>query len=363
MAIYSMGRRRVIVLLILTSILLITLDQRGNAVIDRLRSGFSLVLEPFDTAGAHDLAAGRQRVERHHRTTTTCKRENEALRDQIDEPARRRGRGAGGDPRVPGAAAAEPAARHQQLPDGRRLGVSGRRPSNFQYTVEIDKGSNDGIARRHAGRERRRAGRHDHPGVPRTESIVLLITDPEFAIGAKVLTESSRRRADTLPTTADPEPSSTSITTTTTTTDDHDAARRHDHARPTPTSIRLAPVPSRRRRPRHARRRHPATTTTPTVEVVRETGTLQGQGADQPLVLARRAVDDGEHARRFHRADRRRRRRRIAPRRHPDRHDLGGHGRRVARSSPVVEVEPSAGDLTKLNFVRVLLYVPNLSGG
>ena len=35
MAIYSMGRRRVIVLLVLTSILLITLDQRGNAVIDR----------------------------------------------------------------------------------------------------------------------------------------------------------------------------------------------------------------------------------------------------------------------------------------------------------------------------------------
>ena len=50
MAIYSMGRRRVIVLLILTSILLITLDQRGNAVIDRTRSLFSLVLEPFDAA-------------------------------------------------------------------------------------------------------------------------------------------------------------------------------------------------------------------------------------------------------------------------------------------------------------------------
>ena len=29
----------------------------------------------------------------------------------------------------------------------------------------------------------------------------------------------------------------------------------------------------------------------------------------------------------------------------------------------LVEVEASAGDLSKLNFVRVLLYVPNTSGG
>ena len=43
MAIYSMGRRRVILLLVLTSILLITLDQRGNALIDRSRSVFSLM--------------------------------------------------------------------------------------------------------------------------------------------------------------------------------------------------------------------------------------------------------------------------------------------------------------------------------
>jgi hypothetical protein len=29
---------------------------------------------------------------------------------------------------------------------------------------------------------------------------------------------------------------------------------------------------------------------------------------------------------------------------------------------PVIEVEISAGDLSKLNFLRVLLYVPNTSG-
>ena len=35
MAIYSMGRRRVMVLLVLTSVLFVTLDQRGSAIIDR----------------------------------------------------------------------------------------------------------------------------------------------------------------------------------------------------------------------------------------------------------------------------------------------------------------------------------------
>ncbi|MEN9506298.1 MAG: hypothetical protein RI958_2224, partial [Actinomycetota bacterium] len=48
MAFASLGRRRVIVLLLLTSILLITLDTRGSAIIDRSRSLLALALEPFD---------------------------------------------------------------------------------------------------------------------------------------------------------------------------------------------------------------------------------------------------------------------------------------------------------------------------
>ena len=47
MAIYSMGRRRVIALLVLSSILLITLDTRGNAVIDRTRGVFSFTSVPY----------------------------------------------------------------------------------------------------------------------------------------------------------------------------------------------------------------------------------------------------------------------------------------------------------------------------
>ena len=40
MAIYSAGRRRTMIILLLTSILLITLDLRGNAVFNAARSGF-----------------------------------------------------------------------------------------------------------------------------------------------------------------------------------------------------------------------------------------------------------------------------------------------------------------------------------
>ena len=70
-------------LLILTSILLITLDLRGNAVIDRSRSGFSLVLEPFDTAAR---TISRPVVNAWHGITNydDLQRENEALREQVD---------------------------------------------------------------------------------------------------------------------------------------------------------------------------------------------------------------------------------------------------------------------------------------
>ena len=40
MATYSPGRRRTILLLLLTSILLLTLDLRGNAIFESARNGF-----------------------------------------------------------------------------------------------------------------------------------------------------------------------------------------------------------------------------------------------------------------------------------------------------------------------------------
>ena len=50
MAIYSVGRKRVILALLLTTALLLTLDLRGNAVIDAGREGFVRVMRPVETA-------------------------------------------------------------------------------------------------------------------------------------------------------------------------------------------------------------------------------------------------------------------------------------------------------------------------
>jgi rod shape-determining protein MreC len=343
MAIYSMGRRRVIVLLILTSILLITLDQRGNAVIDRSRSGFSLVLEPFDAA-ARTISRPVINAWNGIANYDDLQRENEVLRAQIENQ-----RGAEIQAR---AAILE----YQELLQlNRLLGTSsypaetarviGDRPGNFQYTVEIDKGSNDGIA----------------PGMPvvdggglvgtisrvfPNQSVVLLVIDPEFFIAAKVLTESEPSRPATLPNRA----TELDVNTTTTTTTVPDEVTTTTAS---PAVDPLAPVaePTTTRAPVA----QPGTETT-TVTVVRETGTLQGQGADQPMVL--RLVGDvavGSTVQTAGGAES------IAPPGIPI-GEISAVRPQSGSSSPVVEVELSAGDLTKLSFVRVLRYVPNLSG-
>lgn len=50
MALYSPGRRRAILLLLLTSALLLTLDMRGSAVLDTGRSLFTTALRPLESA-------------------------------------------------------------------------------------------------------------------------------------------------------------------------------------------------------------------------------------------------------------------------------------------------------------------------
>ena len=153
--------------------------------------------------------------------------------------------------------------------------VVGESPSNFQNTVEINVGSQPGRRGGHAGHRRRRPHRHASPRCSRTRSIVLLITDPEFAISAQVLTTPAtmpapaprRHESTTLSgipvsdlTAAPPRPTTTTTTTrcrpSRAVTDpgigDHHGA---DHV-------------DRRRRHHH----HDAS-----LEVVRETGTLRGR--------------------------------------------------------------------------------------
>jgi rod shape-determining protein MreC len=360
MAIYSMGRRRVIVLLILTSILLVTLDQRGNAVIDRSRSAFSLVLEPFDAA-ARTISRPAINAWNGIANYDDLERENEALRAQVDNQ-----RGA----EILARAAILEYQELQQL--NRLLGTSsypsvtvqviGAASSNFQATVEIDKGSNDGVA----------------PGMPvvnggglvgsvsevfPNQSLVLLAIDPEFAIPAKVLTESEPSRAATgptqssrsatLPGTSDPNSDVSTTTSTTSTTTTTTLPPGETTTTANPAVDPLAPVadPTTTRPPLA----EPGTETT-TVPVVRETGVLEGQGVDQPLVLRLvGTVEEGSTVQTAGGA------RSTAPPGIPI-GVISAVRAESGSSSPIVEVQLSAGDLTKLSFLRVLLYVPNLSG-
>src|SRR5215211_6540711 len=50
MPLYTPGRRRAILLLLLTSVLLLTLDLRGNAIFDGVRTGFNKFMEPLESA-------------------------------------------------------------------------------------------------------------------------------------------------------------------------------------------------------------------------------------------------------------------------------------------------------------------------
>lgn len=343
MATYSIGRRRIIALLVLSSILLITLDVRGSAAIDRLRSAFSVVLSPFDSAAraiSHPVVNAWYGITHYE----DLQHENEALRARIDLQ-----RGVEIEARASIlefqellllnrllSASSYPTATAQ---------VQGEAPSNFQYTVEIDKGSNDGIA----------------VGMPvingaglvgkitrvfPSSSIVLLITDPEFSIGAKVLTAAGTVEPPTRPIRPTeqsiPDGGTTTTSPTSTTSPPATSTTTTDPATSTTTT-------------------DPATTTT-MVEVIRETGTLSGQGPGRPLLF--RFVADSSTEGQLQPGSTVQTAGgniSIAPPGIP----IGTVSRVSSQSGssvPLVEVESSAGDLTKLNFVAVLLYLPNTSG-
>src|SRR5918993_930282 len=82
MPLYTPGRRRAIVLLLLTSVLLLTLDLRGNAVFDAARTGFNKVMEPLESAA--DVAT-RPVVNAWRGITQweDVRDENDRLRDQL----------------------------------------------------------------------------------------------------------------------------------------------------------------------------------------------------------------------------------------------------------------------------------------
>lgn len=342
-----------LVLVVLTCVLLITLDKRGNQVIDRARGVFARMVQPFDTA-TRAIALPIARVWNGIVHFDDVRIENEALRDQIENMK-------GNDIEARSAILEyRELLKLNQLTskfafDTVEAQVVGDSPSNFQNTIEINVGSRQGL----------------QPGMPVTDgagligritqvfpnrSIVLLLTDPEYAISAQVLgaadqpVDGGEQTTESTLLTGQSVTDLTSSTTTTSTTivlpegleplpGGGGGGTGTDTGTGTSTSA-------------------PSTSTT-LAPVVRETGTLQGQGADKPLVLRFVETTSSLTAVRVGAVvDTAGGNNSNAPQGIP----IGVISRitkQTGSSSALIEVIPNAS-IKRLNFVAVVLYVSNV---
>ena len=350
----SLSRRRVLALVVLTCVLLITLDSRGSAVSDRLREVFARVVQPFDTATravAMPLARAWNGVVNY----SDVLHENEVLRDQIEHM-----KGTDIEARSAVLEYRELLKLNQLTSkfqfDTVEAQVVGESPSNFQNTIEINVGSRQGVA----------------AGMPVTDgagligritkvfpsrSIVLLITDPSFAISAQVLSTSDQIEEQQQPTdstllTGQAVSDLTSSTTSTTTTVVLPPGLEPITTTPQGGSGSITGTGTT------TVTTTPVATTTTLAAVIRETGLLEGQGADRPLVLnfvdtssALTSVKVGAVV------DTAGGNNGLAPQGIP----IGvitNITQLTGSTSSLIEVTPNAS-LKKLNFVAVVLYVPN----
>lgn len=361
---YSFTRRRLIVVLLLTSVLLLTLDRSNSGLVGGVKDAFGVVFRPVERF-ANVVSRPLSNVWRGVLDYSDMRKENLALKDLLVKQE--------------GAAiAATASVREAQellalngLPtlagiDSVTAQVVGQSPSNFTQTFELNRGKSSGI--RVGMTVTNGAGLVGKiTGVTLERSVVMLATDPEYAMSVKV---GACTRPNTT-TTAVPQTTTTQVsggplslvttvplTTTTTSTTSTTSTSTTVLQRATTTTIKgftpfvttLPPVPGGG---------GATQITVPETGVLlpRETGAMEGQGIDRlplirfiqtssrlgelcegvPVVTA-----GGSQS--------------LAPA------DLviGTVSRVITRtgtSGPLLEVELAA-NLQSLNFVRVLLYQP-----
>lgn len=184
MAIYTVGRRRVIIGLLLTAVLLLTLDLRGNPVLDTVRDGFSRAMSPVERA-ADVVTNPVQRAWNSYSSYDDLERENQALRDQLD---RQRGTQAAAEASIIDynlLLALNNLPSLTGIPTAKAQVVGGA-TNNIDQIVEINKGTNDGI--RVGMPVVNQAGLIGKiTQVNATTSKVMLVTDPRFSIAVEIL--------------------------------------------------------------------------------------------------------------------------------------------------------------------------------
>lgn len=214
MAIYSVGRKRIIIALLLTSALLLTLDLRGNPVIDRGRDAFAVVIGPVESA-TEVVTNPLEQVWNGIVHYDDLEEENLALQDRVD--------------RLIGTQAAAEAAVIEgkelqalySLPslsgiDTEVARVVGSAANNLDQVIEINKGSSSGIA---VGMPVvNQAGLVGKiTSVTRTTARVMLVTDSRYVVSVKVTSsgDSFQAPTDTTPSGLAPDEIADAATTTT----------------------------------------------------------------------------------------------------------------------------------------------------
>ena len=218
MATVPVGRRRLLILLVITALVLLTFDQRGNRVIDGARAGFIGVTSPLRSL-ARVVASPARNAWYGLTRYDNLKQENDDLRDRIEAQD--------------GAAIAAEAVVYENqelksefgLPTLSEIArvkaevISGP-PSNFDQTITINQGSRKGVA---VGMpvitSGGLVGRIEQ--VTDRQSVVRLLSDPESTVGVRFASApcSTPAPADTTTTTtaappADPAAAAAAATTT-----------------------------------------------------------------------------------------------------------------------------------------------------
>ena len=185
MGVYSPARRRLIIGLLLSSVLLLAIDIQGNSVIDRAREGFHYIIDPLERA-AEVVSRPVRNAWRGITQYDELADENDDLREKLE-----------------GLTADQIAARAQQrlYQDLLRLNnlpaltdyptlvaqVVGKSPTNLDQIIEINRGSDDGVevgmAVASAGGL---VGKVTSPVLP-DRAFVMLVTDTRYAVEAQVL--------------------------------------------------------------------------------------------------------------------------------------------------------------------------------
>jgi len=275
MAIYTAGRRRTMLILLLTSILLITLDLRGNAVFNAARSGFGYSLRPFEIAG-EVITRPVERVWDGMTRVDDLEEENRRLQQQLDTQR--------GDQIAAQAALAENVALRSLLNleslasfERETCSIIGSSPNNFNQQVEIDCGSLDSLrVGMPVVNDAGLVGKITRVS-PET-SIVMLVTDPQYHIQSKVIAEVNPAPPTTVEETVPSGLPVGDVTTTTSTTTTSTSVPDSIAETTTTTTSSTSVPPETTPDGSVVSTTTTSTTTTTLAPVTRETGVLNGFG-------------------------------------------------------------------------------------